>query len=231
MYQYGGTIGYSRYPLFWIPRFERDRILPRPVVDSSPHKGIGHTIMEKTEWFVDLVHDVEDMVVRHLLVVGIKESKHILKWCHFFKNKNSRMYSYMWYFFNQFVLVGIDASDEKMPPHLDNDDHINAIVSVGDSNISGGETQYYNGTTRSDRGVPVVSIPFQHGRIQIGRFDYVYHRVVGWSGGWRGTFNFSVKKNDETFSSTWQSVLQSICEFKIPKQDVCCYLNLSLEIF
>ena len=58
-----------------------------------------------------------------------------------------------------------------MPSHLNNDYHINDIVSVDDSNISGGETQYYNGITKNDRGVPVLSIPFQHGRIQIGRSD------------------------------------------------------------
>ena len=95
MYQYGGTIGYARYPLFRMPGCERDRMLPRPVVKSRPHKGIGHTIMEETEWFFDLVNDVEDMVIRHLLVVGTTESKHILKWCHFFKKENSSMSFYM----------------------------------------------------------------------------------------------------------------------------------------
>ena len=105
MYQYGGTIGYTRYPLFRIPGCEKDQMLPKPVAKSWPYKGIGHSIMEETEWFVDLVKDVEDMVVRHLLVVGTKEPKHILKWCHFFKNRNSRMSSYMWYFF-QSVCVG-----------------------------------------------------------------------------------------------------------------------------
>ena len=93
MYQYGGTIGYARYPLFWIPGCEKHRMLPRPVVKSRTYKGKGHSIMEETECFIDLVQDVEDMFVRHLLAVGTEESKHILKWCHFFLNKNSRMSS------------------------------------------------------------------------------------------------------------------------------------------
>ena len=194
MYQYGGTIGYARYPLFRIPGCDRDRMLPRPVVKSRPYKGHGHTVMEETEWFIDLVQDVEDMVVRHLLVVGTEESKHILKWCHFSRTKIPDCLRICDTFFTQFVLVGSSDNDGKMPPHLDNDDHINAIVSVGDSNISGGATQYYNGVSKSDKGIPVLSIPFQHGRIQIGRFDSVYHGVDGWSGGRRGTFNFSVKK-------------------------------------
>ena len=101
----------------------------------------------------------------------------------------------MWYFFYQFVLLGSDASDGKMPLHLDNYDHINAILPVCDCNISGGETQYYNGISRSDIGVPVLTIPFQHGIIQIGRFDSVFHGVSGWSGGRRGKFNVSVKNN------------------------------------
>ena len=81
---------------------------------------------------------------------------------------------YIWYVLNQFLLVGSEASDGEMTPHLDNDDHINSITAFGDFNIIGGGTQYYNGISRSDKGVLVLTIPFQHGRIQIGRFDSVF---------------------------------------------------------
>ena len=50
------------------------------------------------------------------------------------------MSSYMWYYINKFVLVESKIVDGKMPPHLDNDDHINAIATVGDCNITGGGT-------------------------------------------------------------------------------------------
>ena len=96
-------------------------------------------------------------------------------------------------FFNQFMLVGSESSDGNMPPHLDNDDHINDIVLVDGFNIIVCGTKYYTGTSRSDRGVPVLTLPFHHGRVQIGRFDSVFHGVSGWSGGRRGTFNFSTK--------------------------------------
>ena len=135
-------------------------MLPRPVVKNRPYKGIGYSIIEEIEWFVDLVQDLEDMVVRHILVVGTKYSKHILKWCHFSKTKIPRYLCICDTFFNRFVLVGNDASDGKIPPHLDNNDHINDIVSVGDCNISGGETQYNDGITRNDKGVLVLSIKF-----------------------------------------------------------------------
>ena len=42
MYQYGGTIGYSRYPLFRIPGCEKFCMLPRPVVKIIPLKGINN---------------------------------------------------------------------------------------------------------------------------------------------------------------------------------------------
>ena len=48
MYQYGGTIGYSQFLLFWIPRCGRDRMLPRLVVKSRPVKSLGYYTMEET---------------------------------------------------------------------------------------------------------------------------------------------------------------------------------------
>ena len=44
------------------------------------------------------------------------------------------------------MLVLSNSSDGNMTPHLDNDEHINANVSVGDDNNIGGGTQYYNFT-------------------------------------------------------------------------------------
>ena len=48
MYQYGGTIGYYRFPLFWIPGCGRDIMLPRPFVKIRPLKVLGFNIMEET---------------------------------------------------------------------------------------------------------------------------------------------------------------------------------------
>ena len=194
MYQYGGTIGYSRCPLYKLKGCMKNRMLPRPVVKSRPSHGLGHYIMENTQWFIDLVHDIEGLVVKHLLSIGTKETKRILKWCKFSKDKVPRCLRICDTFFNQFVLVGSQKSDGMMPPHLDNDDYINAILSIGDDRIQGGCTQYYNGVSKIDRGVPTVNIPFKHGRVQIGQFDSIYHGIEKWNDGRRCTFNFSIKK-------------------------------------
>ena len=42
MYKYGGTIVYSQFPLFWIPGYRRDRVLPGPVVKSITIKGLEY---------------------------------------------------------------------------------------------------------------------------------------------------------------------------------------------
>ena len=105
MYQYGGTIGYSRYPLYRIEGWSKDRMLPRPVVKSRPSNGLGYYIMENTQWFIDLVHDIEDLVVKHLLSVDTNESKNILKWCNFSKKRIPKCLRICDTFFNQFVLV------------------------------------------------------------------------------------------------------------------------------
>ena len=94
------------------------------------------------------------------------------------------------------MLVGSDSSDGKIPPHLDNDDHINDSVSVSGENIIGGGIQYYTVTSKCDRGVPVLTITFQHGKFQINQFDSFFHFSSVWSGGKRDTFNFSVKTID-----------------------------------
>ena len=45
LYQYGGTIGPSRFPKFVNPLKHGQSMLPRPVVKILP-KNVGHTIMK-----------------------------------------------------------------------------------------------------------------------------------------------------------------------------------------
>ena len=92
------------------------------------------------------------------------------------------------------IVVGNFQGHGEIPLHKDNDDYINAIVSIGGTNVEGGNTVYYTGTDMKNLGTKMYSIPFQHGRIQIGYFDEIIHGADKWSHGNRGVINFSMKK-------------------------------------
>ena len=73
MYQFGGTIGASRYPKFWkfssvVTKVDEMKfsILPRPVVKSRPGQ-FGHTMLHHTSWINKLIGDISDKVVEFLL--------------------------------------------------------------------------------------------------------------------------------------------------------------------
>ena len=67
-------------------------------------------------------------------------------------------------------------------------------MSLGDGNLDGGSTVYYSGMTVQKKGEKLMTIPFQHGRVQIGYFDEVVHGAEKWNNGNRGVINFCMKK-------------------------------------
>ena len=48
------------------------------------------------------------------------------------------------------IVVGDFSGEGEIPLHKDNNDHINAIFSVGDNNIKGGRIIYYSGVKMKD---------------------------------------------------------------------------------
>ena len=97
-------------------------------------------------------------------------------------------------FFTQMVVAGNLETTGQMPTHIDEDDYINAIISLGDNPIHGGEMYYCDGISKKNHRKSVTIIPFQHGRIQIGFFSDIYHGVSEWNGYSRGTINLCMKK-------------------------------------
>ena len=96
--------------------------------------------------------------------------------------------------FTQCVIVGdtVLSSHGGIYPHLDDKDVITCIITLGEV-TKGGATIYYSGLKEKNPLNPVLSVPFEHGRIQIGSFSTVVHGVEQWEGN-RITLNFNIKE-------------------------------------
>ena len=200
MYQFGGTIGASRYPKFRRIIFGGKKkvlkysMLPRPVVKSRPGQ-FGHTILNNTPWIKELVGDISKAVNDYLLdaktvmnskcLQEIRQSVDIIPSC--LRICNS--------FFTQMIILCSKKGKDccVIPTHIDEDDVVNAILTLGDISNGEGSTVYYDGITSKETGNEYVSIPFKHGRLQIGFFDQVYHGVTPWKGD-RVSLSFSLQR-------------------------------------
>ena len=80
-----------------------------------------------------------------------------------------------------------------MEAHIDDGDIICAVLHLGDVK-NGGSTLYFEGSEYSEKGKETCSIVFEHGRIQIGFFDKVYHCAQSFEG-FRYALNFNSKRN------------------------------------
>ena len=89
------------------------------------------------------------------------------------------------------VLVGENNLSSEMPLHLDKDDLLSCILTLGDVE-SGGATQYYSGKKIDKNNKLLHQVDFHHGQIQIGRYDEIIHGVQSWIGT-RLTINFNIK--------------------------------------
>jgi len=92
------------------------------------------------------------------------------------------------------ILVGsCNDSVGDIPIHLDPEDHITALLSIGTDTVKGGGTLYYQKETE-DNFILKIEIPFNCGNVQIGTYDRVVHGSQSWYGGLRGVINFSLQK-------------------------------------
>ena len=101
-------------------------------------------------------------------------------------------------FFTQMILLGTHGDTEgSIPPHLDEDDHITALFSMGSECMIGnqGQTVYIEKNEPDDRLTFMKRISFRHGNLQIGTYDKVIHGSMGWDRGERFVINLSLQKN------------------------------------
>ena len=195
MYQYGGTIGPSKYPTFKVdPNSYKKQMLPRPVVKSRPFQ-LGHMIMTNCTWLYHLCQHVEELTINYLLTNKTQSTVSVLDHIKFSKEHVHPSLRICNTFFTQMIIVGCFKSTEgSIPPYEDNDDHVTALVSLGKTNnLVGGDTFY--GEKQPDGVLTITQrIPFRHGNIQIGLYNNVTHGAFQWSNGERGVINFSLQK-------------------------------------
>ena len=92
------------------------------------------------------------------------------------------------------ILVGsCNDTFGDIPIHLDPEDHITALLSIGNDTVKGGGTLYYQ-KEKEDNFILKFEIPFICGNVQIGKYDRVVHGSQTWNGGLRGVINFSLQK-------------------------------------
>ena len=193
MYQYGGTIGPSRYPRFYDRNLSKISMLPRPVVKSRPG-NIGHCLMQNCLWLKKVVKHVEFLTLKHLISDKSEMSLIIREHVHQCKKIIPPCLRICDTFFTQIILVGnFDDPVGDIPLHLDPEDHITALLSIGSPTVKGGSTLYYE-KHLDDNFILKKEIPFCCGNVQIGCYDKVLHGSQFWFGGYRGVINFSLQK-------------------------------------
>ena len=193
MYLFGGTIGWSRTPMFKICNSEKRHMLPRPVVACRPG-NYGYLLTHSDNWLKKLTIIIQDLTIDFLKKDSSEKSKEVLVLTKKCKEIVPSCLRICDSFFTAMIVVGDFSGEGEIPLHKDNDDHINAIVSIGDNNIDGGKTIYYSGLKMEDVGEKQRAVHFHHGRVQIGYFDDIIHGAEKWTNGNRCIINFCMKK-------------------------------------
>ena len=199
MFQWGGTVGPSRYPTFALKHEHENtrHMLPRPVVKSRPGY-LGHRMMKTSIWLNSLCKDIETLTINHLVNQKTQTSENVLKHIKFCKETIPGSLRICNTFFTQMIMVGsFNCSDGNIPIHVDDDDFITALLSVeGSSKTNGGTTLYIEKILKNNKERLNISkrILFQNGNVQIGCFHNVLHGTTRWSNSMRGVVNFSMQK-------------------------------------
>ena len=193
MYQFGSTTGPARYPLYENKNSKNGfSMLPRPVTKSRPGE-LGQIWLSHTPWLKELTHKVAIMTRNFYQKSNSMHAKIVLKMMNESINIVHPSLRICDTFFTQLVLVGSESRYSKMNVHIDPLDYVTSIVTFGDANLKGGYTVYYDGMSSKDHGNIQQAIPFQHGRVQIGSYDKIYHGVSSFIGH-RFTFVYILKK-------------------------------------
>ena len=193
MWHIGSTIGAAHFPMFQRnPHLQKFSMLPRPVIKSRPGE-IGHTFMTYSWWLNELVRDISAFTINYVSSLQTDKRRYLLNILTKSMKLIPKELRVCNSFFTQMILVGEMDKEGSMPSHVDGDDYINVVLSIGENSIIGGETLYFNGYEKKNHGEVIHKVSFVHGRLQVGEFSKVYHGVNNWKGV-RGTFNFSIKK-------------------------------------
>ena len=167
----------------------KNGMLPRLNTASRPGTN-GATMMQQT-WLIEMAQNAErlarEYAARHDtgLIAVLDEAKRIIP-------AELRIADTC---FTALALVG-DLKPGDNHPHVDDHDIISLFTTVGDSDVMGGRTLYYNGGSAFDKKHPastcgevIAETPFKHGQYQVGPFESVVHGGERWTGH-RGVLSF-----------------------------------------
>ena len=152
---------------------------PLPRLNFATRLGGTGAWLLKIEWFIDFVHKMEELVMKHnpQLNSTLEEAKQIIP-------QELRLCDTC---FTGLAIVGKLASGKNLP-HKDTRDVTSIIISFGNKDVLGGNTLYFN-----EKNDIVASTKFKHGRFQTGDFHDVQHSGDDWTGR-RGIFSFYLNK-------------------------------------
>ena len=91
------------------------------------------------------------------------------------------------------IVEKLNEINSGIPPHLDEDDIISCIITLGSPN-NGGDTDYYDGINNNMFGDKQSLVTFKHYQLRIGCYNKIYHGVRSWDGNGI-TLNFNLIKN------------------------------------
>ena len=166
-------------------------MLPRPYEKSKPGKA-GDKLLSSI-WFSNLVERIEMTVIHFLenLHPDRNMSQNILAKIRLSMKKIPLELRIGNSFFTHMTFMGSMSNGAEVPIHFDEKDVITALFHFGCVSENG-STDYFNGCSVKESGVVSKSIPFEHGRLQIGCYSKVLHRATAFVGT-RGTLNFNLK--------------------------------------
>lgn len=192
MYIFGSTIGPSRSPKYCHKNnIGHKKMLPRPMSYCKPGSKAWNYMNQP--WFCSLVKDMEMFTLQHVtkFARNCSQMKKIQKRIKYIEDNIPSSLRICDTIFTQMVLVGENNISSDMPLHLDKQDLLSCILTLGDVK-SGGATQYYSGKKVNNNNKLLHEIEFVHGRIQIGQYDEIIHGVQSWIGT-RLTINLNIK--------------------------------------
>lgn len=188
-YCYGSTKTACKWPIYI--KNDKHCILPRPYPKSKPG-STGFKLMMR-DWFKEMVIDVEKTVIFFLknLFPNKDEGKKILKVMKAVRKHVPYELRISGSCFTHMSLIGKLDMKGDIRPHFDEKDVITALIHLG-AGVTGGSTQYYSGSTTTDKGRIEKEISFNHGQIQVGCYNSILHGVNRWTGK-RGCINLNIK--------------------------------------
>lgn len=186
---FGTTTGANRMVNFK-RKNGRTGTLPHLLKNSRP--GQPGNELESLPWFVDLINLVQFHTLIFLEEIREKDkSKYdkVMAYLKILEKEVPPELRLCGSIFTQFNIVSRTlATKGSVKGHFDEKDIISIIIHLGNV-LFGGETVYFRSNESEDI---AKSIPFEHGRMQIGFFDEVFHGATEWEGN-RITININLK--------------------------------------